>query len=213
MLNPVSYRSREWTCPGCQMKNCEILPPRAEANNKLDAFESGSPELDKAESSATITPPPASAVPAERASAEQPESQGSHTSLEKEVTSSSTTSHSSATLERKAATDVPPQARAFAQNRLHQSDSLSRQQVEERHLQVVELLTRQLALNDPTSSVHHAPSATTAQSVAFAAPASNSGRGQASPAAERASAPPMWLDGAIGAVVIALASLLLRKVM
>jgi hypothetical protein len=97
------------------------------------------------------------------------------------------------------------------QNRSNRSDSMSRQEVEERHLQVVELLTRQLALNDPTSSVHHAPSA--AQSVAFAAPASNSGRGGAIPVTGPASAPPMWLDGAIGAVVIALASLIYRKVM
>lgn len=97
------------------------------------------------------------------------------------------------------------------QARPSRSDSMSRQEVEERHLQVVELLTRQLALNDPTSSVHHATSA--AQSVAFAAPASNSGRGGTSPVTGPASAPPMWLDGAIGAVIVALASLIYRKVM
>lgn len=89
---------------------------------------------------------------------------------------------------------------------------MSRQQVEERHLEVVELLSRHLALNDPSTAMNPATSAS--QSVAFAAPASASqGRSNAGNAVERASAPPMWLDGAIGAVLIALASLIFRKVM
>lgn len=111
------------------------------------------------------------------------------------------------------AAGVPPSNNFSFTSRTNRSDSMSRQQVEERHLQVVELLTRQLALTDPSSSIHHrAPSA--GQSVAFAAPAgASTSRGNAGAAAGQASAPPMWLDGAIGAVLVALISLVLRKVM
>lgn len=190
------------------MKNCEILPPRVE-DKKLDIATEDKPSLKTVESSETIKTPNTDAVPKN-----EPEKQIDVTNQGPEPSAEATVAGSSSSTKTSTKTaDMarPATSRGVAHTRPDRSDSMSRQQVEERHLQVVELLTRQLALNDPTSSVHHAPSA--AQSVAFAAPASNSGRGGAGPVTTRASAPPMWLDGAIGAVIIALASLIFRKVM
>lgn len=194
------------------MKNCEILPPRTE-EQKTNPAEDAQPVLTKAESSETIKASDAvsasqpSETPSTQTEPAKPEDASSLPQVA-DILTNPPLGVSSAQPEQ-VATTAP--AAGSGQSRPHRSDSLSRQQVEERHLQVVELLTRQLALNDPTSSMHHAPGA--AQSVAFAAPASNSRRGSPGPASGRASAPPMWLDGAIGAVVIALASLILRKVM
>ncbi|KAK9893443.1 UBC-like protein [Cystobasidium minutum MCA 4210] len=230
--------SRDWTCPGCQIKNCEILPPRTEDKK---------PSADLTEDKAnTEVAEPKVAVQAASSKAEDTGAEAGVVEAPKAVaqvppavpagdTSSSSPPQASSSSRTTVSSQVPSQQRqeppaqhassassnstSFT-SRPNRTGSLSRQEVVDRHLQVVELLTRQLALNDPsastsataTTNVHHAP--TVGQSVAIAAPAgASNGRANGGAPDTRASAPPMWLDGAIGAVLIALASLIFRKVM
>ena len=212
------------------MKNCEILPPRPE-EKKSEAINeeiSTSPKVAVSEEAVKDLPKQIaqdSAGNTDTTEAPKQAAQPIMTLSEKPAVSASTITNSEAATKPSPPSSQTPEQPAShpssssnnpfssSSSRPNRADSMSRQEVVDRHLQVVELLTRQLALNnDPSYNVHHAPSA--GQSVAFAAPASNSNaRGNGAPVSRRASAPPMWLDGAIGAVVIALASLILRKVM
>jgi hypothetical protein len=194
------------------MKNCDILPPRPEGKKSENVSEeatstSAATSEDNKSETTTVIPLVEEARPISVSSGMQ--AVPSEAQLPKVVVESTQTTEGASTSQRET-TSSDTSSPSPRMNRPGPSVSASRQEVEARHLQVVELLTRQLALNDPTgAAMHHAPTA--GQSVAFAAPASSSGRGSPAAVNLQGSAPPMWLDGAIGAVVVALLSLVYRR--
>jgi hypothetical protein len=200
------------------MKNCDILPPRPEGKKSENVSEeatstSAATSEDNKSETTTVIPLVEEARPISVSSGMQ--AVPSEAQLPKVVVESTQTTEGASTSQRETTSSAVQRTSDTSSpsprmNRPGPSVSASRQEVEARHLQVVELLTRQLALNDPTgAAMHHAPTA--GQSVAFAAPASSSGRGSPAAVNLQGSAPPMWLDGAIGAVVVALLSLVYRR--
>lgn len=188
----LDRRSKSWTCPTCASSNAELLPV---AEPKLDkgkgrAEETAVPETD-GNSAEPVLPserPAQSDDPAMPVDA--PTSQAESVAMP-------------VTPPRRQVTALPPHHSLLASTAVSPDPSTASEHAQEnRPVQVMDLLSAQLGGLGPAHQPRAVPHA-----VALTAVGPNSAHREGN------SPPPVWLDGAIGLVLVALASLLCRKVM
>jgi hypothetical protein len=211
-------RSRDWTCPTCQIKNCEILPPSEPSEKKLGK----QPESDAPSDPVQQQPQP---------QAEQKQlapiavTQAVASTLPPGIAIPQTPAQASSTPQTPAVVLAPASIRHIqdsasagmsSSSSAHNADSSGANSgegplnEEQQQLRLVEVLTKQLSLGTESHRTPHAHEETPEQRHSAQRQPDLTVMG---PGITASSPPPVWLDGAIGLVLVALASLLCRKML